>query len=209
MVSRLPVARSNAMLPSSRRTRRFARASKRRCANRPHSRSTPTRTSSPPSCEISATTRPQAGRATSVCATRGHSSARSTTAARPRRGGRADGVGDDPDCAQGGGDETLYRIPLAELGGEPASVRAALYYQATPPYYLQDRFCTSKSEDTKRLYYIAGKLDVSAPRPRKRRCAERVTGRLRSPPFTRHLQGRSPRKKRNISREASGPCGSV
>ena len=73
------------------------------------------------------------------------------------------GVGDDPDYEAGGGDETVYRIPLGELSGEPASVRAALYYQATPPYYLQDRFCTSKSEDTKRLYYIAGKLDVSAP----------------------------------------------
>ncbi len=73
------------------------------------------------------------------------------------------GVGDDPDYAQGGGDATLYRVPLAELGGEPATVRASLYYQATPPYYLQDRFCTSNSEDTKRLYYVAGKLDVSAP----------------------------------------------
>jgi hypothetical protein len=73
------------------------------------------------------------------------------------------GISDDPDYAAGGGDATVYRVPLAELGGEPASVRASLYYQATPPYFLQDRFCTSKSEDTKRLYYIAGKLDVSAP----------------------------------------------
>ena len=41
-------------------------------------------------------------------------------------------------------------------------MRAALYYQATPPYYLQDRFCTSRSEDTARLYYMAGRLDVAA-----------------------------------------------
>ena len=40
--------------------------------------------------------------------------------------------------------------------------RAALYYQATPPYYLQDRFCTSRGEDTARLYYMAGRLDVAA-----------------------------------------------
>ena len=40
-------------------------------------------------------------------------------------------------------------------------MQATLYYQATPPFYLQDRFCTSDSEDTKRLYYLAGKLDVA------------------------------------------------
>jgi hypothetical protein len=45
-------------------------------------------------------------------------------------------------------------------------VRATLYYQATPPYYLQDRFCTSKSDDTARLYYLTGKLDVAATRIR-------------------------------------------
>ena len=41
-------------------------------------------------------------------------------------------------------------------------MRATLYYQATPPYYLQDRFCTSQSEDTARLYYLAGKLNVAS-----------------------------------------------
>ena len=40
-------------------------------------------------------------------------------------------------------------------------MQATLYYQATPPFYLQDRFCTSNSEDTKRLYYLAGKLDLT------------------------------------------------
>ena len=40
-------------------------------------------------------------------------------------------------------------------------MQATLYYQATPPFYLQDRFCTSNSKDTKRLYYVAGKLDLS------------------------------------------------
>lgn len=51
-------------------------------------------------------------------------------------------------------------MPLAELGGEPAEIRATLYYQAIPPFFLQDRFCTAKGLDTKRLYYLAGKLDT-------------------------------------------------
>ena len=61
-------------------------------------------------------------------------------------------VGDDPDYERGGSDSLVYRVPLAELAGKPAAVQATLYYQATPPFYLQDRFCTSSSTDTKRLY---------------------------------------------------------
>ncbi|MEE8278521.1 MAG: hypothetical protein V3R89_07360, partial [Thermoanaerobaculia bacterium] len=60
-----------------------------------------------------------------------------------------------------GGDTVRYRIPLAKLSGKPASVRATVYYQATPPFYLQDRFCTTpEGEDTKRLFYMAGRLDL-------------------------------------------------
>ncbi|MFL5050343.1 MAG: hypothetical protein ACJ8D4_09555, partial [Xanthobacteraceae bacterium] len=70
-------------------------------------------------------------------------------------------VGDDPEYVNGGRDAVVYRIPLSELSGKPAAVEATLYYQATPPFFLQDRFCTSNSTDTKRLYYLAGKLDVS------------------------------------------------
>ena len=40
-------------------------------------------------------------------------------------------------------------------------MQATLYYQATPPYFLQDRFCTAEGADTKRLYYVAGKLDLN------------------------------------------------
>jgi hypothetical protein len=47
------------------------------------------------------------------------------------------------------------------LGGRAVAVRAMLYYQATPPYYLQDRFCTSRSADTARLYYLTGRLNVA------------------------------------------------
>jgi hypothetical protein len=74
------------------------------------------------------------------------------------------GVGDDPDYAQTGespgGDTVLYHVPLAEIAGEPAEVRASLYYQAIPPFFLQERFCTAKSPDTKRLYYLAGRLET-------------------------------------------------
>ncbi len=69
-------------------------------------------------------------------------------------------VGDDPDYRGGGADSLVYRVDLSDLPGRPAAVRAALYYQATPPYFLQDRFCTSRSEDTQRLYFLAGHLNL-------------------------------------------------
>jgi hypothetical protein len=40
-------------------------------------------------------------------------------------------------------------------------VRATLYYQAQPPFYLQDRFCTSRSADTERLRHMVGRLDLA------------------------------------------------
>ncbi|HET9226058.1 MAG TPA: hypothetical protein VFR31_05295, partial [Thermoanaerobaculia bacterium] len=70
------------------------------------------------------------------------------------------GVGKDPDYRDGGGDSLVYEVDLSAVKGTPASVQATLYYQATPPFYLQDRFCTSKSEDTQRLYFLAGHLNL-------------------------------------------------
>jgi hypothetical protein len=74
------------------------------------------------------------------------------------------GTGDDPDYRSGGSDSLTYRVPLAALKGnaKPASVLATLYYQATPPFFLQDRFCTSNSTDTQRLSYLAGNLSLAA-----------------------------------------------
>jgi hypothetical protein len=72
------------------------------------------------------------------------------------------GVGEDADYRTGGADTLVYRVPLADIAGAPASLRATLYYQATPPYFLQDRFCTSKSQDTRRLYFLAGNLDLKS-----------------------------------------------
>ena len=71
-------------------------------------------------------------------------------------------VDGDPDYQSGGGDSVLYRVPLAELGGRAANVKATLYYQATPPYYLQDRFCTAKGPDTERLFFLGGHLNLES-----------------------------------------------
>ena len=77
----------------------------------------------------------------------------------------------DPDYQRGGSDSLSYRVPLADIAGKPAAVQATLYYQPTPPFYLQDRFCTSNSEDTKRLFYLAGKLDLTGTPRRTGSCA--------------------------------------
>ena len=39
-------------------------------------------------------------------------------------------------------------------------MQATLHYQATPPFYLQDRFCTAKGPDRDRLYFLAGHLNL-------------------------------------------------
>jgi hypothetical protein len=66
----------------------------------------------------------------------------------------------------GGGDALTYAVPLADLAGvKPASVRVTLYYQAIPPFYLQDRFCTTpKGPDTLRLYFLAGHVNLDGTR---------------------------------------------
>jgi len=89
-------------------------------------------------------------------------------------GNDPDYVSSDPNAITGGSDTIEYRVPLAELGGPPAAVAATLYYQATPPFYLQDRFCTSNSADTKRLYYLGGNLKLAGTPAEKWKL--RVTG---------------------------------
>lgn len=70
------------------------------------------------------------------------------------------GVEGDPDYLEGGGDSLVYEVDLAGLAGTPASMQAKLFYQSIPPFYLQDRFCTSRSEDTQRLYFLSGHLNL-------------------------------------------------
>ena len=71
------------------------------------------------------------------------------------------GVGDNPDYRTGGADTLTYRIPRADIGGQPAAVEATLYYQAIPPFFLQDRFCTAKGNDRDRLAYLASALKLT------------------------------------------------
>jgi hypothetical protein len=76
------------------------------------------------------------------------------------------GVGDDPDYRSldglpyGGNDTFAYEIPLNDIAGQPHTVTASLHYQAIPPFYLQDRFCTATGKDRDRLFYLAGKLNL-------------------------------------------------
>ncbi|EHK59333.1 hypothetical protein MAXJ12_00282 [Mesorhizobium alhagi CCNWXJ12-2] len=71
------------------------------------------------------------------------------------------GVGSDAAYEQGGSDSLDYEIELAELAEAPASVQSTLYYQAAPPFYLQDRFCTASGSDVERLRYMVGRLNLN------------------------------------------------
>ncbi len=71
------------------------------------------------------------------------------------------GVDGDPAYESGGGDTLSYEIPLADIAGQPAAVEAVFYYQATPPFFLQDRFCTAQGTDRDRLAYLASALSLA------------------------------------------------
>lgn len=70
---------------------------------------------------------------------------------------------DDPDYRDGQGhDRVTYRIALPDdVDPKNVSVRASLYYQNIPPYYLDQRFTIGKGEATRRLYYIASNLNLN------------------------------------------------
>lgn len=69
---------------------------------------------------------------------------------------------EDPDYRNHKGSDTItYRITLPDdVNPANVSVRAALYYQSIPPYYLQQRFTTGKGEATKRLFYLTSNLNL-------------------------------------------------
>ncbi len=70
----------------------------------------------------------------------------------------------DPRYGDGSGsDEVIYRIDLP-AGVDPAKlrVRATLYYQAIPPYYLRNLFETAPDGPAaRRLHYLCGNLDLA------------------------------------------------
>ena len=73
----------------------------------------------------------------------------------------------DTDFLDGTGSDIItYRmdLPAGVLeqieSGLSVSVRASLYYQAIPPFYLQERFTTASGDNAKRLHYMASHLNL-------------------------------------------------
>lgn len=68
----------------------------------------------------------------------------------------------DPNYNDGSGSNVVsYQIPLTAKTAAAASVRATLYYQAIPPYYLQQRAGDATGPDTERLQFYRRNLKVT------------------------------------------------
>jgi hypothetical protein len=71
-------------------------------------------------------------------------------------------VGHDPAYEDGSGANIVrYEVPLNGLNPGNLTVRATLYYQSIPPYYLNDRFKQAPGQPaTQRLYYLTSNLQT-------------------------------------------------
>ncbi len=70
------------------------------------------------------------------------------------------GTEEDDDYRSGEGKDVItYEVPLGQASKLPLTVSATLYYQALPPYYLQQRFELTDKPDSQRLYYLINRLD--------------------------------------------------
>ena len=71
-------------------------------------------------------------------------------------------VGNDPAYADGSGTNVVrYEVPLGGLNAKNLTVKATLYYQSIPPYYLNDRFKQAPDQPaTQRLYYLTSNLQT-------------------------------------------------
>jgi len=71
-------------------------------------------------------------------------------------------VGNDAAYTDGSGTSVVrYEVPLAGLNPKNLTVKATLYYQSIPPYYLNDRFTQAPNEPaTQRLYYLTSNLQT-------------------------------------------------
>ena len=71
-------------------------------------------------------------------------------------------VGNDSAYTDGSGTSVVrYEVPLAGLKAKNLTVKATLYYQSIPPYYLNDRFTQAPNEPaTQRLYYLTSNLQT-------------------------------------------------
>lgn len=67
----------------------------------------------------------------------------------------------DTDFVDGSGsDRILYKATLPNDSVGPYRVQAKLYYQAIPPRYLKDRFTQAQGPATRRLHYMASRLNL-------------------------------------------------
>ena len=72
-----------------------------------------------------------------------------------------DGSFCDPNYRDGSGSNVVsYVVPLTPKTSSVASVRATLYYQSIPPYYLQQRATDASGIDTDRLQFYRQNLQV-------------------------------------------------
>jgi hypothetical protein len=76
------------------------------------------------------------------------------------------GVGDDPSYGNGCGcSKVRYQIPLTPALANATQVRATLYYQTIPPYYLRQRSQDATGPDTQRLINYVSALNVGTTYP--------------------------------------------
>ena len=59
-----------------------------------------------------------------------------------------------------GSDTLTYQASLPVGAQGPFTVEVQLYYQAIPPVYLQDRFEQASGPATRRLHYMASRLNT-------------------------------------------------
>jgi hypothetical protein len=71
-------------------------------------------------------------------------------------------VGEDPSYADGSGTSVVrYEIPLSEFTARNLTITATLFYQSTPPFFLNDRFSQAPDAPaTQRLYYLTSNLQT-------------------------------------------------
>ncbi len=71
-------------------------------------------------------------------------------------------VGEDPAYADGSGTNVVrYEIPLSALAARNVTIKATLYYQSIPPYFLNDRFTQAPNAPaTQRLFYLTSNLQT-------------------------------------------------
>src|SRR5262249_912132 len=72
------------------------------------------------------------------------------------------GTGADPSYQNGCGCSMVrYQVPLTGPLAAASAVKATLYYQSIPPYYLRQRSTEAHGPDTERLMTFTNDLDLT------------------------------------------------